>query len=341
MGAGEMRVSVVMPVYNEAESLGEALASLAGQTEPEFEVIAVDDGSTDATRELLAEWARRDPRVRPVRQPHTGIVAALNRGLAEARGRYIARMDADDVAHPDRLRLQADYLDRHPETGLVACRAEYLGDARQRRGLALFVEWTNSLLSAEQIAAYRFVESPLIHPTVMFRRDLVERFGGYRAGPFPEDYELWLRWLEAGVRMEKLPETLLGWRDRPERLTRTDGRYSVEAFFRVKAPYLFRWLAAHNPHHPEVVVWGAGRTTRKRLRYLTELGVRVKAYIDIDPRKIGHRIGGAPVLGPEELPAPGECFVVQYVGSRGAREDVEQRLQQKGYRRGRDYLPCA
>ena len=336
-----MRVSVVMPVYNEADLLGEALASLSRQTERDFEIVAVDDGSTDATWSVLQDWAWRDRRLRAVRQEHAGIVAALNRGLAEARGRYIARMDADDTAHPDRLRLQADYLDRHPETGLVACRAEYLGDARRNRGLALFVEWTNSLVSAEEIAAYRFVESPLVHPTVMFRRELVERYGGYRDGPFPEDYELWLRWLEAGVRMEKLPRALVGWRDRPRRLTRTDPRYSVEAFFRVKAPYLARWLAAHNPHHPDVVVWGAGRTTRKRLRYLTELGVRVKAYVDIDPRKIGYRIAEAPVIPPEELPGPGECFVLQYVGSRGAREDVEQRLEEKGYRRCRDYLPCA
>ncbi|MCP5113700.1 MAG: glycosyltransferase [bacterium] len=335
------QTSVVIPAHNERDLLPRALESVLRQSETAIEVIVVDDGSTDGTGELLEQLARRDSRVRPIRQPHSGIVAALNRGLAEARGDYIARMDADDVSRPDRLRRQADFLDQHPEIGLVSCGVEYLGDAGSNRGLALFVDWTNSLLTSEDIDLYRFVESPLIHPSVMFRKELPDQFGVYRDGDFPEDYELWLRWLAAGVRMAKLNDVLIEWHERPGRLTRTDPRYSVEAFYRTKAPYLERWLARHNPHHPNVIIWGAGRTSRQRQRYLTDLGIRVEAYVDIDPRKIGYRIGTAPVIGPEELPPAGSCFVLGWVGSRGAREDIEQRLQQRGFRRGFDYLPCA
>ena len=335
------RVSVVLPVHNEEQHLEQAIESILRQSQADFELIAVDDGSTDGSADMLARLARGDLRIRLLRQPRGGIVAALNRGLAEARGAYIARMDADDIAHPERLRLQADFLDRHRDTGLAASRVEYLGDKRRNRGLALFVEWTNSLLEPADIARYRFVETPLIHPSAMFRRELPERLGGYRDGPFPEDYELWLRWLERGVGMAKLPETLLQWRERPERLTRTDPRYGVEAFYRTKAPYLNRWLERHNRHHPDVVVWGSGRTSRQRLRYLTELGVRVSAFIDIDPRKIGYRIAGAPVLRPDDLPPPGECFVLSWVSSRGARGEIEEVLRVKGYRIEADYMPCA
>ena len=336
-----VRVSVVLPVYNEEELLPEALESLLGQTDPDFEVIAVDDGSTDGTPELLDRFAAGDARVKPVCQPHEGIVATLNRGLVEARGTYIARMDADDIAHPDRLRQQADSLDRQRNIGVLSSRVEYLGDVDRNAGLARFVTWTNSLISFEDISLYRFVESPLVHPSVMFRRELVKQFGGYRDGPFPEDYELWLRWMESGVRMAKLKDTLVAWRERPDRLTRTDPRYSAQAFYRTKAPYLYRWLELHNPHHPEVIVWGAGRTSRQRLRFLTDLGIRVQAYVDVDPKKIGQRVDGVEVLRPETLPAPGRCFVLLWVASRGARALIEQRLTKWQSRLGQHYLPCA
>ncbi len=261
------------------------------------------------------------------------LPAALNRGIAHSLGRYIARMDADDLAHPDRLRVQADYLDTNPADGLVASRVRYLGDAAANRGLALFVDWTNSLITTKDIAFNRFIESPVVHPSVMFRRDLVERYGGYREGDFPEDYELWLRWMDAGVRFAKLPQTLLDWRDRGDRLTRVDPRYDPDAFFRVKAPYIARWLERRNPRHPDVVVWGAGRTARKRFAYLEREGVRATAFVDIDPKKIGQRVAGLPVLGPDDI--PDGAFVLIYVGKRGARQLIEARLG------GRAYLPCA
>ncbi len=328
-----------MPVRNGGRHLREALHSLFRQTEPSFEVIAVDDGSTDHTSRILAE--ENDPRLHVVRQEHEGIVAALNAGLARASAPYIARMDADDIAHPERLRVQADYLDRHPGVGVVASRAAYLGDRTANRGLALWLEWSNALSTHDAIARERFVESPLVHPTVMFRHELVEPHGGYRAGGFPEDYELWLRWLEAGVRFEKLEQTLLSWREHPDRLTRTDPRYSVEAFFRAKAPYLARWLAVHNPHHPKVTVWGAGRVTRRRLAPVLAQGLEVEAWVDIDPDKIGWRVDGAPVIAPVDLPPPGEAFVLVAVGKRGARALIEAELSGRGCELGLDTLFCA
>lgn len=335
------RTSIVLPVYNGEIHIGAALESLTTQTDPDYELIIIDDGSTDQTPALLKAAGRRDSRLKLIHQPHTGIVAALNRGLAEATGRYVARMDADDLSHPDRLRLQSEYLDTNPGIGLIGSQVEYLGDAAVNQGLARFVDWNNTLTEPDEIDICRFVESPLIHPSVMFRCELPGQHGAYRDGPFPEDYELWLRWLEHGVRMAKLEQPLLRWRESPGRLTRTDSRYSVEAFYETKSHYLYRWLERNNPHHPRVIVWGSGRTSRKRLRTLTDLGLRIDAYVDIDPRKIGYRIGGAEVIAPGSLPDPGQCFVLQWVASRGARAEIEDALRQRGHQRGRHYLPCA
>lgn len=330
-------ISVVMPVRDAAATVAAAVRSVQAQTEPDWELIAIDDGSADDSLARLRALAAGDARIRLLAEPPRGLVTALTRGLEAARGAFIARLDADDICLPERLARQRRHLETHPGVGVVACRVIFGGDARAA-GYARHVDWTNRLLSAEAIALARFVESPLAHPSVMFRRELVAHHGGYREGDFPEDYELWLRWLEAGVRIEKLPEPLLVWNDAPRRLSRRDPRYSPEAFHRVKAGYLARWLAFHNPHHPRVVVWGAGRVTRRRARALLDAGVEATAYVDIDPRKTGRSLGGRPVIDPAALPARGACFVVSCVSSAGARELIEARLAAAGYRPGLDYV---
>jgi glycosyltransferase involved in cell wall biosynthesis len=327
-----------MPVRDAARTLPAALDSVLAQSESAWELIAVDDHSGDDSPEILAAYARRDRRVRVIAAPRDGIVAALNAGLAAARGALIARMDADDVCHPDRLRQQRARLEARPHVGLVGCCVEFGGDPVRAAGYARHVEWTNGLLTHEQIAIARFVESPFAHPSVMFRRTVLTRYGGYAEGDFPEDYELWLRWLDAGVRMEKLADRLLVWNDHPERLSRRDARYADEAFYRLKARYLAPWLARNNRHHPRVVVWGAGRLARRRIRYLEAEGIVVSGYIDIDPAKIGRPIAGRPVNDAAALPAPGTAFIVSYVSSAGAREQIEARLTCLGWRAGAHYV---
>lgn len=251
-------------------------------------------------------------------------------------------MDADDVAHPERLAAQVALLEQQPDLGLVGSLVAFGGHPAQAAGYALHVDWLNSLVDPDTLALNRFVESPLAHPSVLFRATLPRQHGGYRAGPFPEDYELWLRWLEAGVRMAKVPRVLLTWHDPPGRLSRTDPRYDPEAFYACKAGYLARWLQQHVPPHRPLVVWGAGRLTRRRAELLTDHGCRIAGYLDIDPRKIGaHRLA-RPVWTPESLRGPlRDAFVLGYVGKRGARDLARLHLQGCGFVEGRDFLMAA
>ena len=335
------RIAIVMPVFNAATALRAALDSAMRQTVGDFEAVVVDDGSTDDTPALLEEAARHDGRIRVIRQDHQGIVAALNRGIEASTGELIARMDADDLCDPRRLELQSSHLSAHPETGLVSCRVDFGGDRAAAAGYARYVDWTNSLLVHEQIALNRFRESPLAHPSVMFRRELVARYGGYRDGDFPEDYELWLRWLDAGVRMGKCPETLLTWNDPPGRLSRAHDRYSPGNFWRIKAQYLARWLAANNPHHPRVIAVGSGRVTRRRVDRLMERGVEIVAYADLDPAKVGRVHGGRPVIHHDDIPAPASCFVIPCVSSIGAADHIRAFLETRGFVAGRSYIEAA
>lgn len=336
-------VSVLLPARDAAATLPAALQSLLGQTLADFEILALDDGSDDdgATWRVMEDFARRDARIVPLRLPGLGIAGALNRGLELARGDLVARMDADDICLPERLGLQARHLADNPGHVLVSCRAAFGGDARSAAGYKRYLDFANALLDHEDMALNRFRESPLPHPTVMFRRKAVMDLGGYADGPFPEDYELWLRLFDAGARLAKLPETLLIWNDPPGRLSRVDARYSPEAFARVKARYLARHLARVNPHHPDILVAGAGRITRARAVPLTAHGARIKAWLDIDPKKVGREAGGIPVLDRRDTPPPESCFVVSYVASHGAAEDVAAFLAGRGFVPGVNFLPAA
>lgn len=338
---GDAIVSVVMPVRNAIETLARAIGSIQNQTFQPWELIAVDDGSDDGSYALLQRLSRFEPRLRIAKNSASGIVSALNTGIGMARGRYIARMDADDYCLPARLAAQVEFLDSHPEVGLVGSLVRFGGDRRISAGFAVYVDWLNTLTSHDQISLNRFVESPFAHPSVMFRHELVDKFGGYKQGDFPEDYELWLRWLEMGVRMTKVSQELLIWHDSPDRLSRLDPRYRPEAFYKCKAEYLARWLTRHVEQTRKILIWGAGRETRRRAEYVTRHGVKIHGYIDIDRKKQGRSYQGRNVIGPEALPAPEEVFVLGYVSKRGARELIRARLARAGYVEGRDFLMAA
>ncbi len=322
-----MNVSVVLPVYNAENTLFHVLESLRAQRFPSLEIIVINDGSTDGTLEIM----RRQKDIKLLDHSHRGIVPALNDGLAAAGGDYIARMDADDLCHPGRIEQQASYLDAFPEIGMVGSRVKFGGDRQKQAGYAAYVDWINTLIGPDEIARNRFVESPFAHPSVMFRRDLPEKFGAYRDGPFPEDYELWLRWMANGVQCGKVDQELITWNDPPTRLSRTDERYSIDAFYETKAAYLFQWLEKNNPHHPDVLVWGAGRVTRKRADVLSRFGLRITHYIDLKPRVLNC---GTPVIHHNEIPGPETAFILPMVGNRGARSEIRTFLRERGFTEG-------
>jgi glycosyltransferase involved in cell wall biosynthesis len=334
------RVSVLLAVRNAADTLDRALTSIRDQSLTDWEFLIVDDHSGDDSPAILREFAAADSRVRLLKCPRPGLVPALNHGLEAARGEFIARMDADDLSHPQRLERQVALLDTSPDLDVAGCLVEFGGDPVTGEGYARHVEWLNTLLTPEAIALNRFIESPLANPSTLFRRRLLDRFGGYREGAFPEDYEFWLRLLEGGVRMGKVPEVLFTWNDSPGRLTRNDTRYRPGAFYAIKAEYLAREVARHL-NGREVWIWGAGRLTRRRAERLEPHGIRIAGYIDIDPAKVRRQRLPVPVLMPEEMPGPGTAFVLGYVGNRGARELIRAALSDRGFIDGADFLMAA
>jgi len=334
MPAKSPKVSVVLPFYNAEKTLNAALQSIADQEFTDWECIMVDNNSKDGSRKIAAGREHLDPRFRLLNEERQGVMHASNRGCAFARGVYIARMDADDVARPGRLSLQYEFLDGHPDFGAVAGLVKHVGDPDTSGGFQRFVEWSNSVISYEEIYNRRFIEAPIVNPTAMWRRETMEKFGLYLAGDFPEDYEMWLRWLDEGVKIAKVPEVVLDWHDSMGRLTRTHPIYSDRAFYEIKSSYLAKWLSDHNPYHPGVWVWGASRISRRRARILEEQGVRIDTYIDTKRSRQLEK----EVIYYEELPEAGEGFILTYIRQMDNRVKIQTFLEERGYVEGKDYL---
>ena len=201
-----LAVSVVMSVFNAERFLGESIESILAQSFEECELIAIDDGSTDASSEILNRYAREDGRVRVVRRSHEGLPESLNFGCALAEGKYIARMDGDDIALPARFERQVDFLDRHPEVAILGTQLERIREDGTR------IDVTNVPLEHAEIAANMQKFCCMHHPTVMMRAAAVRALGGYReAFHTAEDHDLWLRAAER-FELANLSEILLRYR---------------------------------------------------------------------------------------------------------------------------------
>ncbi len=200
-------VSVLMPVYNGARYVSPAIQSVLAQTHRHLELVIVDDGSADGTVAIIRKFADGDGRVRLLRRSHQGIVAALNAGLSECRHPLVARMDADDIAHPARIAVQTTYLQEHPDCVAVGSQVEKIDAA----GKALGKEAV-PLDHADIVDRTLHYACSIWHPSVIYRRDTVLAIGGYRAEcEWAEDLDLWLRLSEVG-RLANLPQTLLQYR---------------------------------------------------------------------------------------------------------------------------------
>ncbi|HPR61185.1 MAG TPA: glycosyltransferase family 2 protein [Prolixibacteraceae bacterium] len=329
------KVSVVIPFFNAEKTLARAVESILNQTFTDFELLLVNNNSTDNSAKIASHCAVIDKRVVLLNEQRKGVAFAANTGNSAAQGQYIARMDADDVSLPQRLEKQVALLDRKPEVGVVSCLVRHVGHHGNTQGIQRYVDWVNTMVSHNQIEVNRFVEMPLINPTTMFRRQLIDDFGGFVQGDFPEDYELWLRWMGKGVKIEKVEEVLFEWFDSDTRLTRSDKRYSQEAFYRTKSKYLAELMNHQKPG--SVWVWGAGRLSRKRVAMLQLQGVEIDGYIDVKDREIENSV----CVAYTNFNWNASSFILSYVANHGAREKIRSFLNSKGKIEGFDFLLVA
>jgi cellulose synthase/poly-beta-1,6-N-acetylglucosamine synthase-like glycosyltransferase len=328
------RVSVLLPARDAEATVRAAAASILRQSHRDLKLVAVDDGSRDGTAEVLHRLAERDPRLEIVRGPGEGIARALGRGLARCDAEVVARMDADDVAHPRRLEIQLAALASHRSLAAVGSRVRLFPRRSVAAGMQRYAAWLNGLVTPELVTRDLLVEAPLVHPAAAIRREALEGVGGWRDGDFPEDYDLWLRLSAKGYGLSNVPEVLLDWRESPTRLTRRDGRYALSRHLALKASFLASGPLAGRR---AVALWGAGETGRAFARALANHGVGVALFLDVDPRKFGRSVAGAPVLPYTEARRARGLPLFVAVGAAGARELIRAELARQGFEELIDY----
>lgn len=214
--SGPPAVSVVMSVHDGERYLAAAIDSVLEQTLRDLELVVIDDGSTDSSPQILAAYASRDKRVVVHSQQQAGLATSLNRGVAHSRSSLIARLDADDVAAPERLELQVEHLERNPEIGLVGGAVAFVDEDGRRFGHARYPATDAEIREAFETT------TPFVHSAVTMRRSAFEAAGGYRpALPHAEDLDLWLR-LSARSQLANLEETVVSYRIHPRQSTVTE-----------------------------------------------------------------------------------------------------------------------
>ena len=329
-------VSILLPAFNAAATLPLCLRSIERQSERRWECVLVDDGSDDDTLACARAQARRDPRFVVVARRHEGLVAALNAGLAHCRGRYIARMDADDIMHSQRLLVQVAALETSPELAGVGSHVRVWPRHHLQEGWRAYEQWLNSIDTAPRVRAEAFVESPIVHPTLMMRREILVQ-AAYRVCEWPEDYDLVLRLLASGHDLGVVPRRLLCWRDSAQRLTRTGERYAIERFALCKAAFLAAQFLATTDAY---ILWGFGHTGRALHRALLAHGKRLAYLVDVHPGRRGNTIHGAPVIDPDALTRVPRLPLVASVAGEKPRREIRAAMRQMGFEEMCDFV-CA
>jgi hypothetical protein len=251
-------VSVVLSVRNGGNDLPQALGTILNQSFADFELIAINNGSTDGTGDYLESIA--DPRVRVFHQADAGLAAALNRGISLAQGRYIARQDHDDLADPSRIAKQVAFLDAHPEYALVGTRAEiWVGDTPSGR--------FHDHPTEDEILRFDLLfNNPFVHSSVMMRKSALDRVGAYTTDPArqpPEDYELWSR-IARHYRVANLAERLTVYREVPSSMSRESAQPFLEKLVTISSENLAYATGAAAPQqvHIDVAALVHGAATR-------------------------------------------------------------------------------
>lgn len=333
-------VTILLPIRQWRSTSTEAVASLLAQSMPSLEILLVGHGDIQEILDRLPN----DHRIRGIARQGKGLVAALNTGLAESKGAYIARMDDDDVAYPKRLETQLDYLHAHPEVQLCASKVRFIDSdgntEKVQTGNRLYAQWLNALTDNDDIRMACYTECPMPHPTWLAHRDVWQSLHGYQNIDGPEDYDFILRAMIQGVTMGKPEPVLQDWREHPERLTYSDQRYRREAFTRCRA-----WAASQPGSglnlHKGRQVWlcGTGKSARYWHDALINCNVGVRGFVDIKPTDASRSKRDKPIIHYDDLPKRRENdLVVTALSEPGARTRLKTYFDQQRWHAGNEYI---
>ena len=228
------KISVIIPVFNAEKYLKSSIDSILNQTEKDIEIIVINDGSTDNSLEILNNLQKLDSRIKVISRENRGVIESLNEAIKNSSGKYIARMDADDISFKDRLEKQFNYMEKN-NLDLCGTSAITINEKGEEIGKIIRPE------NKKEIMKFTILHNPFIHPSVMFRREIVEKIGLYKKFKHAEDYEFWTR-IVFKYNVANIQEPLLYYRIHENQITKKKNTHMVFTSILVRFLALFRFI---------------------------------------------------------------------------------------------------
>lgn len=323
-----------MPVFNEERFLPATLASILNQTYTDFELIAVDDFSTDQSFNLLCNHAAKDNRIKVFRNTKKGIINALQLAMNYCSGDFITRMDADDLMVEDKLEVMLEKLRTHGKSYLSIGKIRYFSESKEiNEGYRNYEKWLNQL--TEQGANFNdiYAECTIPSPCWMLHRSDFIKCGGFSNNTYPEDYDLAFRMMAAGFKVIPENKVLHHWRDHLNRASRNDKNYTDNTFIPLKVKY---FLQLHK--NRKIAVWGAGKKGKRIVQELLEAQEKPHWFCN-NPKKIGKSIFQIKMQSEEELLKMSKDFqIIVAVANPEEKEMIRLELEKKGKLENTDFF---
>ncbi len=318
-----MKISILLPVFNTEDYLSECLDSILAQTETDWELLAINDFSTDGSWDILQRYQQRDVRIRALQNKEKGIIPALRLAYAESKGQLITRMDSDDIMTSDKLKqlkaLLQFYGKGHLATGFV----QYFAEDELKEGYQKYEQWLNGLTANASNFSEIYKECVIPSPAWMLQREDLDACGAFNPNTYPEDYDLCFRFYEQELKVVSTPQVLHHWRDYATRTSRTDAHYSDNRFLSLKLQYFLRLdRQATQP----LCLWGAGRKGKKIAQALSKRGIEFQWFCDT-VTKIGKDIYGVRLQPYQALARLQQPQIIVAVAAPDAQTDIRAFLE--------------
>jgi len=323
-----------MPVKNTAAFLPDCLQSIINQTESNWELIAVDDHSTDESAQILSDFAAQDKRIKVFTNEGAGIIPALRLAFSKSEGELITRMDSDDIMPSEKLAILSQNLRSAGPGHLALGLVEYFAAESLGEGYQNYEQWLNELIKKGASFDEIYKECSIPSPCWMVHREDLENCGGFESDKYPEDYDLAFRFYEGGLKCVPSDQVLHRWRDYPTRASRTDENYADNRFLNLKTHYFLK--LNRDPQRP-LVIWGAGRKGKALAQILCNLKEPFH-WVCNNPQKIGQKIHDCTLEDVSSIESLDNPQIIVVVASPDDQQKIQDELEQKSLKPMVDYF---
>ena len=325
-------ISIVMPVKNAAKYLDSSIESIIDQNHKNWELIAVDDHSTDSSFEILQKFSKKDSRIHVLPNQGSGIIQALRTAYAASKGEYIHRMDADDLMPEYKLRQLLHLLNKNGNGTVATGKVQYFAEGGVNDGYRKYESWLNSLCENNTHWSEIYKECVIASPCWMLHRTDFDKCGGFFSNLYPEDYDLVFRFYSEKFKVVSSDMVLHLWRDHAERTSRNHKHYAAQSFYHLKLKY---FLELEYDPQKKLVIWGAGQKGKRMAKMLKEKNIPFR-WTSNNPNKHGKNIYNKILFDLEES-LEGEVQVIITVAQRNAKSQIRKFLNQKSLQENRDF----